>query len=92
MANSQPFLSDLNTSRGYPTIEMIFILYWQSLERSWISLFPDIEGLYLQNLLCFSLQANYGMIRERKIPEHQGSDLMWGGNEIMAQELCSPSH
>ncbi|CAF1700956.1 BnaC03g23040D [Brassica napus] len=92
MANSQPFLSDLNTSRGSPTVDMIFILYWQCLERSWISLFPDIEGLYLQNLLCFSLQANYGITRERKFPEHQGSYLMWGGNEIMAQELCSPSH
>ena len=50
------------------------------------------SGLYLQNLLCFSLQANYGMTREKKIPEHQGSDLMWRGNEIMAQELFPPSH
>ncbi|KAH0865526.1 hypothetical protein HID58_082737 [Brassica napus] len=55
-------------------------------------LFSEIEGLYLQNLLCFSLQANYGMTREKKIPEHQGSDLMWRGNEIMAQELFPPSH
>ncbi|CAN6821774.1 unnamed protein product [Brassica oleracea] len=31
------------------------------------------------------------MTRESKIMEHQGSDLMWGENELMAQEICSSS-
>ncbi|CAG7893044.1 unnamed protein product, partial [Brassica rapa] len=98
IANSQPFLSDLNTFLPQLrvllcVVQMIFILYWQSLERSWIFYSQRLKvRLYLQNLLCFSLQANYGMTREKKIPEHQGSDLMWRGNEIMAQELFPPSH
>ncbi|KAF8046616.1 hypothetical protein N665_3584s0001 [Sinapis alba] len=36
-------------------------------------------------------QAMYGMTRESQIMEHQGSDLIWGGNELMARELCSSS-
>lgn len=49
--------------------------------------FDPMEGLE-----SVYAQAMYGMTRESKIMEHQGSDLIWGGgNELMARELCSSS-
>lgn len=48
--------------------------------------FDQMEGLE-----SVYAQAMYGMTRESKIMEHQGSDLIWGGNELIARELCSSS-
>ncbi|KAL1197434.1 Transcription factor bHLH87 [Cardamine amara subsp. amara] len=47
----------------------------------------------MEGLESVYAQAMYGMTRESKIMEHhQGSDLIWGGNELMARELCSSSY
>ncbi|XP_010488147.1 PREDICTED: transcription factor bHLH87-like [Camelina sativa] len=47
----------------------------------------------MEGLESVYAQAMYGMTRESKIMDHhQGSDLIWGGNELMmARELCSSS-
>lgn len=47
----------------------------------------------MEGLESVYAQAMYGMNRESRIVEHQGSDLIWGGgNEFMApRELCSAS-
>lgn len=45
----------------------------------------------MEGLESVYAQAMYGMTRESKIMEHQGSDLIWGGHELMARELCSSS-
>ncbi|ESQ47736.1 hypothetical protein EUTSA_v10022273mg [Eutrema salsugineum] len=46
----------------------------------------------MEGLESVYAQAMYGMTRESKIMEHQGSDLIWGGNELMAREqLCCSS-
>lgn len=45
----------------------------------------------MEGLESVYAQAMYGTTRERKTMEHQGSDLIWGGNELMARELCSSS-
>lgn len=45
----------------------------------------------MEGLESVYAQAMYGMTRESRIMEHQGSDLIWGGNELIARELCSSS-
>ncbi|CAF1931572.1 BnaCnng39100D [Brassica napus] len=45
----------------------------------------------MEGLESVYAQAMYGMNRQNKITEHQGSDLIWGGNELIPRELCSSS-
>ncbi|CAH8361718.1 unnamed protein product [Eruca vesicaria subsp. sativa] len=46
----------------------------------------------MEGLESVYAQAMYGMNRQNKTMEHQGSDLIWGDNELMIpRELCSSS-
>ncbi|KAJ4894211.1 Transcription factor bHLH87 [Raphanus sativus] len=44
----------------------------------------------MEGLESVYAQAMYGT--NRTMEHHQGSDLVWGGNELMPRELCSSSH